>query len=116
MNDSGKDKNSTIGEDNIKAQHERKFHWKVIHHSWIFWILSPMPSARCVSKLKSFVRSVICQVIRDAIAARISNNTNRQITGASPFGILFFSIQLQNGKKRVAKIPAILSGIRNTRA
>jgi len=40
MNDSGKDKNSTIGEDNIKALHERKFHWKVIHHSWIFWIFA----------------------------------------------------------------------------
>jgi uncharacterized protein YdaL len=36
----GKDKNSTIGEDNIKAQHESKFHWKVIHHSLIFWIFA----------------------------------------------------------------------------
>ena len=40
MNKIGKDQNSTIGEDNIKAQHERKFQWKVIHHSWIFWIFA----------------------------------------------------------------------------
>ena len=40
MKDNRKDQDSTIGEDNIKAQHERKFHWKVIHHSWIFWVFS----------------------------------------------------------------------------
>jgi len=40
MNEAEKDKNSTIGEDNIKAQHEHKFQWKVIHHSWIFWVFA----------------------------------------------------------------------------
>jgi len=39
MENNGKD-HSKIGEDNIKAQHESKFHWKVIHHSWIFWVFS----------------------------------------------------------------------------
>ena len=36
----GKNENSTLGEDSIKDQHEHKFHWKVIHHSWIFWVFS----------------------------------------------------------------------------
>jgi len=40
MKENGKYQNSTIGEDSIKAQHEHKFHWKVIHHSWIFWVFS----------------------------------------------------------------------------
>jgi len=39
MKDNGKD-SSTIGQDNIKAQHEGKFHWRVIHHSWIFWVFA----------------------------------------------------------------------------
>ena len=40
MKDNGNNQNSTIGEDNIKAQHEHKFQWKVIHHSLIFWIFA----------------------------------------------------------------------------
>jgi len=38
MNVNGKNENRTVGQDSIKAQHEHKFHWKVIHHSLIFWI------------------------------------------------------------------------------
>jgi len=32
--------NESIGQDNIKAQSEHKFQWKVIHHSLIFWIFA----------------------------------------------------------------------------
>lgn len=38
MNVNGKNENRTVGQDSIKDQHEHKFHWKVIHHSLIFWI------------------------------------------------------------------------------
>jgi 4-amino-4-deoxy-L-arabinose transferase-like glycosyltransferase len=35
MNDN---KHNQIGQDSIKDFHERRFHWKRIHHSWIFWV------------------------------------------------------------------------------
>jgi hypothetical protein len=38
MKVNGKNENSTLGQDSIKDQHKHKFHWKVIHHSLIFWI------------------------------------------------------------------------------
>ena len=33
-----KNEHNQIGQDSIKDLHERRFHWKRIHHSWIFWI------------------------------------------------------------------------------
>ena len=27
-----------VGQDSIKDLHEHRFHWKRIHHSWIFWV------------------------------------------------------------------------------
>jgi len=38
MKVNGKNENTTVGEDIIKDQHEPKSHWKLIHHSLIFWI------------------------------------------------------------------------------
>jgi hypothetical protein len=40
MKVNGKNENPTVGEDSIKDQHEHKFHWKLIHHSFIFWIFA----------------------------------------------------------------------------
>ena len=40
MKVNGKNENTIIGEDIIKDQHEHKSHWKVIHHSLIFWIFA----------------------------------------------------------------------------
>ena len=40
MKVNGKNENLTVGEDSIKDQHEHKFHWKLIHHSLIFWIFA----------------------------------------------------------------------------
>ena len=40
MKVNGKNENTIIGQDIIKDQHEQKFHWKVIHHSLIFWIFA----------------------------------------------------------------------------
>jgi|GEM_PF-1007681 len=38
MKVNGKNENRTVGNDSIKDQREPKFHWKLIHHSLIFWI------------------------------------------------------------------------------
>jgi len=35
MNDN---KHNQIGQDSFKDFHEHRFHWKQIHHSWIFWV------------------------------------------------------------------------------
>lgn len=40
MKVNGKNENTTIGEDSIKDQHEHKFHRRLIHHSFIFWIFA----------------------------------------------------------------------------
>jgi len=40
MKANGKNENTIIGEDSIKDQHEHKSHWKMIHHSLIFWIFA----------------------------------------------------------------------------
>lgn len=40
MKANGKNENTIIGHNIIKDQHEHKSHWKVIHHSLIFWIFA----------------------------------------------------------------------------
>jgi hypothetical protein len=40
MKVNGKNENTIIGQNIIKDQHEHKSHWKVIHHSLIFWIFA----------------------------------------------------------------------------
>lgn len=62
----------------------------------------------------SFANSEICQRNNKAIPAISISKTKRQNKGASIFGIFFASSHLQKGKKMVARIVPINTGMKKS--